>query len=514
LTKLNTNVQELQEKVDTFLAKDVQENIEVTLATQAHQYMEQHLVAELKDLLAPMRGELTKIAEQAVNKVIRSTSFTLRADKTTLPQPELSLDEQLLDKLASKFTLSPDETKVLEALKAKMSKESCSTEADKLKRQRDDEGKDPNSQAKKQKQVEGPSSQHKQPVITPTTTTSTQQPKASGSGPKAHDHFEYTGGDDFPQQDDIPELSPKKKEKKRKHHQHKPETSSKSTEPKKPKRILKWLDEDKTAEYSWFDEIVKAQPPLAEDQSPQDGHTLEYAQLLQRDYGLKNMSKKELRRVKNAAFNLLKDRSANSVELEYHLENIARAMSNDIDWLNPESNIDYYSKKKGPYYTDWTKPLPLVRKPKQEKIPYKFFFNNDLEFLQHGNKIEKKYATSLTFSIPAARYLNNAIEEEASDLFIDKVVDYDRNALYGIHHWPDNRAQYYRSSRLNQTMGNVTSELKIVSIQFISTVTHFGYSFLNKIVLKRLDEQEYEISESDFPRLLLNDIEDKYLLKV
>jgi hypothetical protein len=64
------------------------------------------------------------------------------------------------------------------------------------------------------------------------------------------------------------------------------------------------------------------------------------------------LSKKELRRVKNAAFNILKDPSANSVELEYHLENISRAMSNDIDGLNPESNIDYYSNKKGPHYTD------------------------------------------------------------------------------------------------------------------------------------------------------------------
>jgi hypothetical protein len=110
--------------------------------------------------------------------------------------------------------------------------------------------------------------------------------------------------------------------------------------------------------------------------------------------------------------------------------------------------------------------------------------------------------------------LNNAIEEDASMLFSDKIVPYDRNALYGIHHWPDNRAQFYRSSRLSQTMGEVMSDFKICTIQFISTITHFGYSFLNRIVLKRLDEQEYVISESDFPRLLLNDIEDMYLLKV
>jgi hypothetical protein len=63
-------------------------------------------------------------------------------------------------------------------------------------------------------------------------------------------------------------------------------------------------------------------------------------------------------------------------------------------------------------------------------------------------------------------------------------------------------------------MGEVMSDLKIVSIQFISTLTHFGYPYLSKLILKRIDEKEYEISESDFPRLHLNDIEDMYLLKV
>lgn len=55
---------------------------------------------------------------------------------------------------------------------------------------------------------------------------------------------------------------------------------------------------------------------------------------------------------------------------------------------------------------------------------------------------------------------------------------------------------------------------RIVSIQFISTISRWGYSFLKKIIIKRQDEKEYEISEADFPRLNLNDIEDMYLLKV
>ncbi|PWA78565.1 hypothetical protein CTI12_AA149220 [Artemisia annua] len=44
----------------------------------------------------------------------------------------------------------------------------------------------------------------------------------------------------------------------------------------------------------------------------------------------------ELRLINNDAFNLLKERSKSALELEYHLENIERAMSNDMDWLNPE----------------------------------------------------------------------------------------------------------------------------------------------------------------------------------
>ena len=72
--------------------------------------------------------------------------------------------------------------------------------------------------------------------------------------------------------------------------------------------------------------MVNSQPPLGEDQIPIDGRTVEYAQLFKRECRMDKMSKKELRRVKNAAFNLLKDRSTTAIELEYHLENIAHAM--------------------------------------------------------------------------------------------------------------------------------------------------------------------------------------------
>ena len=79
--------------------------------------------------------------------------------------------------------------------------------------------------------------------------------------------------------------------------------------------------------------MVNSQPPLGENQYPIEGRTVEYAQYFKRACNMNKMNKKELKRVKNAAFNHLKDRSSTAVKLEYHLENIARAMSTDFDWL-------------------------------------------------------------------------------------------------------------------------------------------------------------------------------------
>ncbi|PWA54321.1 hypothetical protein CTI12_AA439360 [Artemisia annua] len=56
----------------------------------------------------------------------------------------------------------------------------------------------------------------------------------------------------------------------------------------------------------------------------------------------------ELRRINNDAFNLLKERSKSALELEYHLENIERAMSNGMDWLNPEGHKDIYNDSETP----------------------------------------------------------------------------------------------------------------------------------------------------------------------
>ena len=118
-------------------------------------------------------------------------------------------------------------------------------------------------------------------------------------------------------------------------------------------------------------------------------------------------------------------------------------MSNNMDWLNPEANIDFTKRDNPPYYTDWSKPLPTIGQPDQPRIPFRHFFNKDLDFLQNGGDGSRKYATSLTLSFPAAIYSNCiAIEEKATHMFSNNVELYDRDAMYGIHHWPERRRIY------------------------------------------------------------------------
>ncbi|GJY04954.1 hypothetical protein Tco_0370894 [Tanacetum coccineum] len=123
--------------------------------------------------------------------------------------------------------------------------------------------------------------------------------------------------------------------------------------------------------------------------------------------------------------------------------------------VNPESNIN----KDQEIFLDNTKPLPLVGPRFNQKIPIKHFFNEDLEYLIHGNK-EKKYVWSLIKS-PAADYNLNWIEEYINRLFRSSVANYDKDSELGIHHWPELRKGFHEMRRASITKGDVHSNSKI-----------------------------------------------------
>ncbi|GKD60038.1 hypothetical protein Tco_1297547 [Tanacetum coccineum] len=105
-------------------------------------------------------------------------------------------------------------------------------------------------------------------------------------------------------------------------------------------------------------------------------------------------------------YNLLKGTCKIYVELNYTMEECYRALSEQLDWNNPDGH-------RCPY--DLTKPLPVQMSSQGRQIvPANFFFNNDLEYLRGGSN-DKKYTTSRTKS-KAARYKLKGIEDMVPNL--------------------------------------------------------------------------------------------------
>ncbi|GJR89276.1 hypothetical protein Tco_0213287 [Tanacetum coccineum] len=93
-------------------------------------------------------------------------------------------------------------------------------------------------------------------------------------------------------------------------------------------------------------------------------------------------------------------------------------------------------------------------------------------------------------------------------------VAYDRNDELGISHWGPKRQLFYISQINRISKHDVYSTMKILSVLRVKVDERLGYGYLEEIVVRRADRQEYTFKEGDFSRLRLNDIEDMLLLHV
>nr|GEZ85430.1 hypothetical protein [Tanacetum cinerariifolium] len=72
----------------------------------------------------------------------------------------------------------------------------------------------------------------------------------------------------------------------------------------------------------------------------------------------------------------LKGSCKSLVELEYHLEKVYKAITDQLDWVNPEGQQ---------YPHNLLKPLPLIPNNRCRRvIPFDHFINNDLDYLRGG----------------------------------------------------------------------------------------------------------------------------------
>nr|GEX82641.1 hypothetical protein [Tanacetum cinerariifolium] len=157
------------------------------------------------------------------------------------------------------------------------------------------------------------------------------------------------------------------------------------------------------------------------------------------------------------ALKLLKGTRTNYAELEYDFEECYMALSEKLDWENPEGD-DY------PF--DLTKPLPLVMNGNRQMVPVDYIFNIDLKYMQGGIST-MTYTTSLT-KTKAAKYDLLGIENMVPNIWINRV----------------------------------------------KVMRKHEYGYLKEIIVRRVDNDLYTFKEGDFLCLRINDIEDILILVV
>nr|GEW24003.1 kinesin-like protein KIN-12B [Tanacetum cinerariifolium] len=128
--------------------------------------------------------------------------------------------------------------------------------------------------------------------------------------------------------------------------------------------------------------------------------------------------------------------SCNSLtELEYHLEEVYKATTDQLDWVNPEGQQ---------YPHNLLQPLLLLPDYRGRSIiPFEHFINNDLEYLR-GGASSHKYITSVTKTKVAdyghIKWIEDLVPRA---MWIQEPISYDKHALWEVSHWGRKRQQFY-----------------------------------------------------------------------
>ncbi|GJT68379.1 hypothetical protein Tco_1019859 [Tanacetum coccineum] len=205
-------------------------------------------------------------------------------------------------------------------------------------------------------------------------------------------------------------------------------------------------------------------------------------------------------------FELMKGTCKSLTELEYFCEEVYKATTEKLDWINPEGRQ---------YPHDLRKPLPLVPNSQgRHVIPFHHFINNDLEYLR-GGESSRKYSTSVT-KTKAADYGHIKWIEDLvpNSMWSQVIVNYDKFALWGISHWGKKRRQFYAFATTRESARDVYSKRRIIAVTKVEIVEWQNYKHLDWITVRRDDDILYKFKEGDFHRLRIQDIEDMLLLLV
>ncbi|GJX96954.1 hypothetical protein Tco_0352752 [Tanacetum coccineum] len=164
-------------------------------------------------------------------------------------------------------------------------------------------------------------------------------------------------------------------------------------------------------------------------------------------------------------FDLMKGTCKSSTELEYFYEEVYKATTEKLDWINPEGRQ---------YHHDLRKPLPFVLNSRgRHVIQFHHFINNDLEYLRDGESSCKE-----------------------------------------SHIGGKKRRQFYAFAATRESARDVYSKRRIIAVTKVEIVEWQNYKHLDWITVRRDDDILYKFKEGDFHRLRIQDIEDMLLLLV
>nr|GFC92404.1 hypothetical protein [Tanacetum cinerariifolium] len=154
-----------------------------------------------------------------------------------------------------------------------------------------------------------------------------------------------------------------------------------------------------------------------------------------------------------STYELMKGSCSSLTELEYHLEEVYKATTDQLDWVNPEGQQ---------YPHNLLQPLPLIPDNRGHWQP----------------------------------------------------IDYNKYALWGVSHWGRKRKQFYGYAVNRESARDVYSKRRIIAVTEHQIMEWHDYKHLDWISVRRDDDQIYKYKEGDFKRLHLQDIEDMLLLLV
>nr|GFC06487.1 hypothetical protein [Tanacetum cinerariifolium] len=155
-------------------------------------------------------------------------------------------------------------------------------------------------------------------------------------------------------------------------------------------------------------------------------------------------------------FELMKGSCTSLIKLEYHLEEVYKATTDQLDWVNPEGQQ---------YPHNLLQPLSLIPDNRGHRvIPFAHFINNDLEYLRRG-AFCRKYTTSVT-KTKATDYRNIKWIKDLvpRSLWIQDMIKYDKHALWRVSHWGRKRQQFYGFAVNWESALDVCSKRRITAV--------------------------------------------------